>query len=171
MFLRHLRGLLRVGPREYLRQVWHFREFRGGTLVGSDQYGNKYYELQDPELPFYRKRYVDIPDGEPSCVPAEWHGWLHYTNDDAPNRSSSYVYPAWGVPHRENLTGTADRYVPYSTTDRKVLPYSPPNMNMALAFRLGNPALTGSGVKSLLDSTVKIAESPSQARQTVMDHK
>lgn len=161
MFLRHLKGLLRLGPREYFKQVWHLREFRGGTLVGTDSYGNKYYELNDPDIPFYRKRYVNIPDIEPSRVPAEWHAWLHYTNDDAPNKSNCYLYPEWGMRHTENLTGSEHRYIPYSTTDRKVLPYSPPNLTLKGAFTLGNPALVGSGPKSL--PTTQLTENNKQA--------
>jgi hypothetical protein len=37
--------LLRIGPLNAFWRVWRFRELRwGGKLVGTDQFGNKYYE-------------------------------------------------------------------------------------------------------------------------------
>lgn len=47
---RHLRGLLRVGLKQYCKEVYYLREFRGGTVVGKDQYGNTYYEMADEDL-------------------------------------------------------------------------------------------------------------------------
>jgi NADH:ubiquinone oxidoreductase subunit len=124
-------------------------------LVGSDHYGNAYYELNDPDIPFYRRRYVELAyqAAEPTTVPSDWHGWLHYTNDDAPSRTNCYVYPRWGIPHRENLTGSADKYVPYSTTTRKVQPYLPPGLNLQGSFMVGIPSLVGTGLRSTLLST------------------
>ena len=150
VLLRHLRAIKAVGLKEYARQVWLLGAFIGGTFVGEDAYGNRYYEINDrPKgLPFYRKRYVELAKGsdEASKVPADWHGWLHYTSDDAPSKNSeAYVYPEWSVGktgHVENLTGTPQRYVPYSTTDEKVHCWSPSNLDASRAFILGNPALS-----------------------------
>jgi hypothetical protein len=37
--------MFRIGPLNAFWRVWRFREIRwGGKLVGTDQYGNKYYE-------------------------------------------------------------------------------------------------------------------------------
>lgn len=165
---RHLQALRRLGFKEYLRQLWFLREVRGGTLVGSDRYGNRYFEmvdirdgntlpksLSDPvscfsinssTLPFYRCRYVELADGsdEASKVPPEWHGWLHYTNDDAPSRNpEAYITPSWAIPHTQNLTGGPLRYIPYSTTVKRVQVYSPPNLLLNRAFILGNYFLRG----------------------------
>lgn len=148
--LRHIGGILRLGPREYLKRVWYLREFRDGTLVGHDQLGNKYYELTDDAegLPFYRKRYVQLAGGsdDSSRVPAEWHAWLHYTNDDAPSRVP-HAYPSypWLQGHTPNWTGTERRYVPYSTTARKIVPFAWDRLVAANAFVLGNPALPSRG--------------------------
>lgn len=154
LLLRHFRAILRLGPRKYFKEVWSLREFRGGTLVGSDALGNRYYEIADPvstglqptQLPFYRKRYVQLADGsdEASLVPAEWRGWLHNTNDDAPNLAPEgvYWYPSWRLPHTPNWTGTENRYVPYSTTVAKIVPYKADEViKSSRAFMLGNPAL------------------------------
>lgn len=64
MFGRHLRGLLRVGPLEYFRQVVRLNEFRGGSLIGSDKYGNRYYEVfGEPDTLFCTSRWEGPTDG------------------------------------------------------------------------------------------------------------
>lgn len=159
VLFRHWKALRQLGLREYLRQLWFLREVRGGALVGSDRYGNRYFEMVDAgaagsssaglassPLPFYRCRYVELANGtdEASKVPPEWHGWLHYTSDDAPSREpAAYPLPPWAVPHTQNLTGGPLRYVPYSSTTRKVQIYSPPHLLLNQAFVLGNYTLRG----------------------------
>lgn len=52
-----------------------------GTLVGTDQFGNKYFE--DQTTSYNRKRWViysNMSSYNPSIVPPEWHGWLNYIN-------------------------------------------------------------------------------------------
>lgn len=78
-------------------------QFKTGTLVGTDEYGNKYYEDKTDgnvnnvsgmcSFCFYlsfvsfagRDRWVEFPDNikerSASAVPPEWHSWLHYTSD------------------------------------------------------------------------------------------
>lgn len=53
MFGRYLSGLMRLGPVEFMRQVIRLNEFRGGSLLATDKYGNKYYEvLGEPDTIF-----------------------------------------------------------------------------------------------------------------------
>lgn len=52
-----------------------------GTLVGTDKYGNKYYE--NPYYFYGRNRWVQYAthvnmDYDASQIPAEWYGWMHY---------------------------------------------------------------------------------------------
>src|SRR3546814_17811924 len=49
-----------------------------GELVGTDQFGNKYYLDKRTRGQKRERRWV-IYDGAPdaSKVPPEWHGWLH----------------------------------------------------------------------------------------------
>ena len=53
--------------------------------VGADMFGNQYYEARKARNGKPTKRYV-IFNGtvEASKVPADWHGWLHYTEDTPP---------------------------------------------------------------------------------------
>jgi NADH:ubiquinone oxidoreductase subunit len=85
--------------------------FFHGKLVGTDQFGNRYFTEKKTSAKRHTKRWVLYKGkAEPSKVPAEWHGWLHYTLD-APLEISATPY-AWKKEHIPNLTGTANAYVP-----------------------------------------------------------
>lgn len=61
--------------------ISRFDDLKVGNLVGTDKYGNKYFENN---YYFYgRNRWVEYAthihmnyDG--SQIPAEWYGWMHY---------------------------------------------------------------------------------------------
>ncbi|HMO43921.1 MAG TPA: NADH:ubiquinone oxidoreductase subunit NDUFA12 [Phenylobacterium sp.] len=94
---------------------------RRGVLVGQDDYGNRYYEAKDDRDAYDagRKRRWVIFSGyaEASKVPAEWHGWLHYTFDDPPTVAPLRRKP-WEKDHRPNLTGTVHAYRPQGSLAR-----------------------------------------------------
>ncbi len=85
---------------------------RHGRFIGEDGAGNKYYEDKAGIGPAGRPRRWVTYNGvaEASKVPPEWHGWLHYTFDEAP--SAGYQPKSWQKPHVENRTGTPDAYRP-----------------------------------------------------------
>lgn len=88
-----------------------------GQHVGTDQFGNRYYRRKGKthgtssvaDKRKAEKRWV-IYNGkaEPTKIPPEWHGWMHYTHD-APQTGKRYD---WQKPHLPNLTGTVNAYVP-----------------------------------------------------------
>lgn len=81
-----------------------------GKHVGTDQFGNRYYEERGRVKGRRRKRWVMFKGvAEPSKVPPEWHGWLHHTLDKPLPEKPLY---AWQKPHLPNLTGTIYRYLP-----------------------------------------------------------
>jgi NADH:ubiquinone oxidoreductase subunit len=86
------------------------------TKVGEDRYGNEYYSSKAPwmsncSLKKERRWVFYKGDIEGSKVPAEWHGWLHFTEQTLPadNLTSS---KKWIKPHKANFTGTAEAYRP-----------------------------------------------------------
>ncbi|MDX3883958.1 MULTISPECIES: NADH:ubiquinone oxidoreductase subunit NDUFA12 [Edaphosphingomonas] len=83
---------------------------RNGTRIGEDALGNVYYESRAGKSP--RRRWV-IYNGsnDASRVPAEWHGWLHQTIEEAPDKALPPAR-AWQQPSRPNATGTALAYRP-----------------------------------------------------------
>ena len=89
-----------------------------GELVGSDNYGNRYYRergarpLRRGGGRFSREKRWVIYNGEPepSKVPPEWNAWLHHTWDELP-RADRPRYP-WEKPHQPNMTGTIHAYYP-----------------------------------------------------------
>jgi NADH:ubiquinone oxidoreductase subunit len=83
-----------------------------GHEVGRDDFGNVYYRGGKAPDGVREKRWV-MYRGEPeaSKIPAEWHIWLHHTAD-APIPDSARK--AWQKPHIENMTGTAEAWLPPS---------------------------------------------------------
>lgn len=81
---------------------------RNAKQVGSDEFGNRYFEcLSSKESYDGRKRRYVLYRGyaEPSKVPADWHGWLHYTFDQPPT-IAPLKRQKWEREHIPNLTGT-----------------------------------------------------------------
>lgn len=84
--------------------------FLFGRYVGSDAFGNRYYEQRGQSGKQARRWVIYRGVVEPSKVPAAWHGWLHHTHD-APAQEYAQRF-AWQKPHLPNLTGTQGRYLP-----------------------------------------------------------
>ena len=83
-----------------------------GRKVGSDQFGNVYYQARHARAGQQPRRFV-IYKGRPeaSKVPADWHGWLHYT-EASPPPEGGYPRHDWEQAHLPNLTGTHYAYRP-----------------------------------------------------------
>lgn len=60
-----------------------------------------------------------------SQVPAEWFGWLHYKTDYLPSEDPARPKHKWMVDHTENLSGTPQEFMPYSTTRPKIEAWRP----------------------------------------------
>ena len=53
--------------------------------IGTDQFGNRYYEERRARTGKPPRRYVRYNGiAEASKVPADWHGWLHHTESTPP---------------------------------------------------------------------------------------
>jgi len=94
---------------------------RRGVKVGEDAFGNTYFEARDDSDSYDkgRKRRWVIFKGyaDASKVPAEWHGWLHYTFDDLPN-AETLPRQVWERDHEPNLTGTLNAWRPRGSISR-----------------------------------------------------
>ncbi len=98
--------------------LWTIR--RNATLIGTDDYGNRYFECRTSRESYdsRRRRYVLYRGyAEPSKVPAEWHGWLHYTFDEPPTRAP-LKRQRWETDHLPNLTGTLYAWRPRGAIGR-----------------------------------------------------
>ena len=82
-----------------------------GKLVGTDQFGNKYYESKDG------KRWI-IYEGEidASKIPVEWYSWMHFTSNRI-NKDYQIKKYEWQKPHKPNMTGTESAYYPNKNID------------------------------------------------------
>ncbi|CAH0549445.1 unnamed protein product [Brassicogethes aeneus] len=116
------------GLRASLAKMYRMDSVRMGTCVGTDKYGNKYYENKSY---FYgRNRWIEYApyyalEYDGSQIPAEWFGWMHYKTDLIPSQDPSRPQYKWMTDHTENLTGTPGQYMPYSTTRPKIEAWSP----------------------------------------------
>jgi NADH:ubiquinone oxidoreductase subunit len=88
-----------------------FHTWRHGSAVGSDEFGNLYYEGGTDSEGRTRRWVVYNGPAEPSAIPPGWHGWMHHRSDVAP-LSQNYVARDWQKPHVANRTGTAQAYRP-----------------------------------------------------------
>jgi NADH:ubiquinone oxidoreductase subunit len=81
---------------------------KSSRLVGTDEFGNKYFEAITNKGSYdARKRRYVIYKGyaEPSKIPPDWHGWMHYTFDEPPT-VAPLKRQVWELDHVPNLTGT-----------------------------------------------------------------
>lgn len=115
-------GVLNSIKRLYLQD-----DLKIGTLVGKDEFGNQYFEN-----PYYfhpRNRWVIFNEERglgynASQVPPEWHRWLTHMGEYPPTVEKPVHYP-WMLKHQENMTGTAQAYMPHSTTRQKIQAWKP----------------------------------------------
>lgn len=98
----------------------YFHIGRRGVKVGEDEFGNTYYEARDNSCSYDgRKRRWVIYKGyaDASKVPADWHGWLHYTFDELPSQNP-LPRKVWEKDHEPNLTGTVAAWRPKGSLSR-----------------------------------------------------
>ena len=98
--------------------------WRHGKHVGSDELGNRYFVEKKTKDGVRARRWVVYATGggfwvnlfgfglpDPSNVPPEWHGWLHYTTDATP-ADAPRVHHAWQKSPKPNMSGTTDATLP-----------------------------------------------------------
>ena len=71
--------------------------------VGVDEFGNQYFEAKKSYNNRKKRSVIYKGIAEPSKIPAEWHGWMHYSRDEVPK--ATHKHP-WQKVHLPNLTGT-----------------------------------------------------------------
>ncbi len=84
---------------------------RMGTRVGSDELGNVYFQGGKDVHGNPRRWVIYAGPNDASRVPPDWHGWLHGTIAETPDKALPPPR-AWQEPPRPNLTGTREAYRP-----------------------------------------------------------
>eukprot|EP01138_Halocafeteria_seosinensis_P016160 gb/GECG01016490.1/.p1 GENE.gb/GECG01016490.1/~~gb/GECG01016490.1/.p1 ORF type:complete len:210 (+),score=18.19 gb/GECG01016490.1/:1-630(+) len=127
------RALKEFGLRGTFTKLFQQRTLKFGRLVGTDRYGNKYYE--NPEYAWGQTRWVEYAGGhsfydvDASLVPAEWHIWLHQTTDEPPQQKDKHIGSTWryepdktiyhsDAKYERNLGGVVEEHEPNNTTRR-----------------------------------------------------
>ncbi|HET8611606.1 MAG TPA: NADH:ubiquinone oxidoreductase subunit NDUFA12 [Sphingomonas sp.] len=90
--------------------TWLFTK-RKGHKVGEDPFGNVYYEGGTDVHGRPRRWVMYAGSNDSSRVPPEWHGWLHNTFEQTPDKALPPPRP-WQAPPKPNMTGTHDAYRP-----------------------------------------------------------
>ncbi|KAI3391920.1 hypothetical protein diail_6622 [Diaporthe ilicicola] len=125
---RTLGNIRKIGLKEYWHQLNYIGDTKAGTLVGTDKFGNKYYENWSDELPL-RTRWVDYKkhDFDPAQIEPFWHAWISYAVNKPPTEDPiAQVARSWAKPHHiPNYTATRGAYKPYSTTKAKIDSWQP----------------------------------------------
>ncbi len=84
-----------------------------GKLVGSDEYGNKYYKSKNDE------RWVIYSSNiEATKITSDWYLWIHHTIDKTPEEKISKFN--WQKKHLENQTGTTNSHKPAKIRKDKI---------------------------------------------------
>lgn len=87
-----MRTFLRAKPYKYSHEKAGWNEVV--RLVGTDEFGNRYYEDFDHHN-FNTRRWVEPSDTGKWHMTGKkwgpaWHGWLHYTYEEPPKVRSPY---------------------------------------------------------------------------------
>jgi NADH:ubiquinone oxidoreductase subunit len=92
--------------------------WRHGTKIGTDEFGNIYYETRK-KLDGRNRRWV-IFNGysEATSIGSGWHGWMHHRTNVAPSQED-YQPRAWQTQHKKNLTGTDASYRKFNPKTNK----------------------------------------------------
>ena len=91
-----MRTLLRGKPYKPTHEKGGYEE-EVARLVGTDEFGNRYYEDFNHHNKNTR-RWIEYADYNkwlltPKKIAPAWHGWLHYTYDDPPKVSYNQNKP------------------------------------------------------------------------------
>jgi len=93
--------------------IWFVTFITQAKKIGQDSEGNKYYETKARKGYNHPRRWVVYHgEAEPSSVPPEWHGWLHYQTDAYPADNNSSFRRPWQKPSKANMSGTSAAYHP-----------------------------------------------------------
>jgi NADH:ubiquinone oxidoreductase subunit len=87
--------------------------WRHGRKVGSDGYGNIYYQSKKGD----RRWVIYKGSNDASRIPPEWYGWMHRQIEDLPDQALPPVRK-FHLPPTPNRTGTPDAYRPAGALER-----------------------------------------------------
>ncbi|KAJ9143811.1 hypothetical protein NKR23_g6278 [Pleurostoma richardsiae] len=126
---RTLGYLRRIGLKEYWHQLQYIGDTKAGTLIGTDKFGNKYYENMEEELPL-RTRWVDYKkhDFDPAQIEPFWHMWISYGVDKPPTEDplmKTLDRPWAAAANSPNYTATPGAFKTYNTTKPKLTSWEP----------------------------------------------
>lgn len=123
-----LAALRQFGVIKTVKQLLMMKNVRSGTLVGTDRFGNEYYQ---GGTAFNRERFVIYANQsnnyggyDSSQVTPEWHAWLHRITDEVPTNVKQPFFHTF----KPNVSLCEElKYKPRSTVGPKFSPWVPRN--------------------------------------------
>lgn len=128
---RTFRNIYKSGLRRAAWQIQVHNDTKCGWLVGTDDFGNKFYETDHKDEIHLRTRWVEYADWgiDMSKVEPGWHYWLGYGTDTPPNKltGDEKTVRAYPLPERHNMnyTTTPGMFVTYNTAKPKHAVWTP----------------------------------------------
>ncbi|ODV92309.1 hypothetical protein CANCADRAFT_84820 [Tortispora caseinolytica NRRL Y-17796] len=128
--IRQVKNLFRIGPVRAFKEVVQLGDIKYGRLVGTDSYGNKYYENAEEDEIHLRTRWVIYKQyyPDPATLEESWHAWLAHGLKEAPTELApeNIVHRKYPVPKTKQFaSGTPAAYVPYNTIKPKYASWNP----------------------------------------------
>ncbi|PWN32513.1 NDUFA12-domain-containing protein [Meira miltonrushii] len=124
---RTISNLRKAGFKQWWRDLQYIGDPKYGRLVGTDSFGNKYFENLE-EQPG-RHRWIDYAAHDYNTVQVEpqWHSWLHHIRQDPPNVDPivQAAHKTWEIQHTDSTTGSRASFRTYNTTRQKINPWEP----------------------------------------------
>jgi len=109
----------RAGVMGSIKKIINFNIIKSGTLIGQDEFGNKYFE--NKAQPYGQDRWVELAGSEFNAteIPPHWHSWLHHINEKKGLETRQKYEKMWAREHIPNQTGTDWAYKPHNYLRKK----------------------------------------------------
>ena len=140
------------------------------TLVGTDEYGNRYYEDWNGKNKNQR-RFVEFADNG-KWVPTQgkkicpgWQGWMHYQYDDPPKVSFAPTPADWRVPCRKTISSTPSS-APSARSSSRRTTRTPIRTQATSSTRSGRSLSSSSARVCTPAGSPPRAERPAKARRS-----
>ena len=99
-------GLKQIFTLVEQKHFWNFlKTLFFGKLVGTDEFGNKYYKNKKDE-----RWVIYARDIEATKITSDWFLWMHHTVNELP--SDTVKKYNWQKSHSHNLSGSNKAYKP-----------------------------------------------------------
>ncbi|KAI8987283.1 NADH ubiquinone oxidoreductase subunit NDUFA12-domain-containing protein [Mycotypha africana] len=181
---RTLKNFMKIGPKQYMKQLDTIGDTKWGRLVGIDANGNRFFENNDEVSG--RERWVEYASNQPDPedIAPEWYMWLSRIAQEPPTEWKMEPKKWWGEP-TPNFSGTKKGFKTYSTTVPKLYSWEPTQYLQVVRAWPKDELRPNRGMKEILakrveegfkgpnanELDIKKAQRELKALQSILDNK